>query len=84
MGVRTRIACLGVGALVGLSAATQIVAWRYQYQPVLGKGIAFGERAQPKPTPKFYLPWNILLWQKKWGDRPAHQSVLKLGVPAII
>ncbi len=84
MGVRTRIACLGVGALVGLSAATQIVAWRYQYQPALGKGIVIGERTQPKPTPKFYPPWNILLWQKKWGDRPAHQSVLKLGVPAII
>jgi hypothetical protein len=44
MGVRTRIACLGVGALIGLSAATQIVAWRYQYQPALGKGIAIGER----------------------------------------
>ncbi len=84
MGVRTRIACLGVGALIGLSAATQIVAWRYQYQPALGKGIAIGERIHAKPTPKFYPPWNILLWQKKWGDRPGHQSVLKLGVPAII
>jgi type IV secretion system protein VirD4 len=84
MGVRTRIACLGVGALIGLSAATQIVAWRYQYQPALGKGFAIGERTQTKATPKLYPPWNILLWQKKWGDRPAHQSVLKLGVPAII
>ncbi len=84
MGVRTRIACLGVGALIGLSAATQIVAWRYQYQPALGRGIAIGERDQAKATPKFYPPWNILLWQKKWGDRPAHQSILKLGVPAII
>ena len=69
MGVRTRIACLGVGALIGLSAATQIVAWRYQYQPALGKGIAIGEHTQAKATPKFYPPWNILLWQKKWGYR---------------
>jgi type IV secretion system protein VirD4 len=84
MGVRTRIACLGVGALIGLSAATQIVAWRYQYQPALGKGIAIHERTQAKPTLRFYPPWNILLWQKKWGDKPAHQSVLKLGVPSIM
>jgi type IV secretion system protein VirD4 len=48
MGVRTRLVCLGVGAFIGLSAATQIVAWRYQYQPALGWGITIGE---PKFAP---------------------------------
>ncbi len=84
MGVRTRIACLGVGALIGLSAATQIVAWRYQYQPALGQGIMVGDQTRTTPAPKLYPPWNILLWQKKWGDKPAHQTNLKLGVPAIM
>jgi type IV secretion system protein VirD4 len=45
MGLRTRIACLGVGAIIGLSAATQIVAWRYNYQPVLGWGLVVGDKA---------------------------------------
>ena len=55
MGIRTRIACLGIGAVTGLTAATQIVAWRYQYQPVLGWGIALGE---PKlaQTSQSYAP----------------------------
>lgn len=43
MGIRTRIACLGAGAVMGLSAATQIVAWKYQYQPALGWGFAVGK-----------------------------------------
>jgi type IV secretion system protein VirD4 len=43
MGIRTRMACLGVGAVIGLSAATQIVAWKYQYQAALGWGFAVGK-----------------------------------------
>jgi hypothetical protein len=43
MGIRTRMACLGVGAVIGLSAATQIVAWKYQYQPALGWGFVVGK-----------------------------------------
>jgi hypothetical protein len=43
MGIRTRMACLGVGAVIGLSAATQIVALKYQYQPALGWGLAVGK-----------------------------------------
>lgn len=43
MRIRTRIACLGVGAVMGLSAATQIVAWKYQYQPALGWGFVVGK-----------------------------------------
>jgi type IV secretion system protein VirD4 len=46
MGLRTRITCLGVGAIIGLSAATQIVAWRYQYQPALGWGLVVGKAAK--------------------------------------
>ncbi len=43
MGIRTRMACLGVGAIIGLSAATQIVAWKYHYQPALGWGFVVGK-----------------------------------------
>jgi type IV secretion system protein VirD4 len=53
MGLRTRIACLGIGAVIGLSAATQIVAWRYQYQPALGWGLVIGKSAAlglPEPS----------------------------------
>jgi type IV secretion system protein VirD4 len=114
MGLRTRIACLGVGALIGLSAATQIVAWRYHYQPALGWGLVVGKptpvaveqnftqstnksrsqkariqkaRAQKtrssihaKSPTKLYPPWNFLVWQKKWGQIPAHQNNLRIGL----
>jgi type IV secretion system protein VirD4 len=109
MGIRTRIACLGVGAIIGLSAATQIVAWRYNYQPALGWGLVVGDkantsaksaaiqsskqsRAQTGKTPKnraakhakspakIYPPWNFLIWQKKWGQLPAHQNNLRMGL----
>jgi type IV secretion system protein VirD4 len=123
MGIRTRITCLGIGAVMGLSAATQIVAWRYQYQPALGWGFALGEpklaqpsqidasttqkdanqktlsskeRAKAKakaraiaaprvinPT-KLYPPWNFLIWQKKWGQLPAHRTNLNMGVSLLV
>jgi type IV secretion system protein VirD4 len=117
MGIRTRIACLGAGALIGLSAATQIVAWKYQYQPALGWGIAIGEpklaqsvavKAEPARKdrkhksradkakakiktdprvinpPKIYPPWNFLIWQKKWGQLPAHARILQMGLGLLI
>jgi type IV secretion system protein VirD4 len=113
MGIRTRITCLGVGALIGLSAATQIVAWRYNYQPALGWGLTIGKptdviprrdvaqsttqsRAQKaraqrqraaalaKNPAKLYPPWNFLVWQKKWGQLPAHQPTLKMGLSLLI
>jgi type IV secretion system protein VirD4 len=43
MGIRTRIACLGIGAVIGLTAATQFMAWRYDYQPALGWGLVVGK-----------------------------------------
>ncbi|MFN7609441.1 MAG: hypothetical protein ACK5QX_00675, partial [bacterium] len=49
MGLRTRIVCLGIGAVIGLCAATQIVAWRYQYQPALGWGLVIGKSASADP-----------------------------------
>jgi type IV secretion system protein VirD4 len=115
MGIRTRIACLGVGAVMGLSAATQIVAWRYQYQPALGWGFALGvpklaqasqsdasrkrndqnqkmrsSKARAKAAPriinpaKLYPPWNFLIWQKKWGQLPAHRATLNMGVSLLM
>jgi type IV secretion system protein VirD4 len=109
MGLRTRITCLGVGAIIGLSAATQIVAWRYDYQPALGWGLVVGKPAQDtfeagpanvtgqlrsqkartqkaraaahaKSPAKLYPPWNFLIWQKKWGQIPAHQNNLRMGL----
>ena len=104
MGFRTRITCLGIGAVIGLTAATQIVAWRYQYQPVLGWGFVIGEQPMVETSPptnfkkrhsakraahikgpaKIYPPWNFLIWQKKWGQLPAHQANMKMGVAAMM
>lgn len=86
MGIRTRITCLGIGAVIGLTAATQIVAWRYQYQPALGWGLAIGENAAAhvKSPTKIYPPWNFLVWQKKWGQLPAHQGNMKMGVATMM
>ena len=91
-------------AVVGLIAATQIVAWRYQYQPALGWGVVIGDSPTaetPPPTKskkrqsmknsahikgptKIYPPWNFLIWQKKWGQLPAHQANMKMGVAAMM
>ena len=75
MGVRARLVCLGIGAAIGLAAATQVVAWRYQFQPALGWGLMIGDGA------KLYPPWDFLIWAKTWGQLPKHQAVIGLGLP---
>jgi type IV secretion system protein VirD4 len=67
MGIRTRMACLGVGAVIGLSAATQIVALKYQYQPALGWGFVVG-----KPTHAVAPDTsNMTKAQKRQAERAA-------------
>ncbi|MCA3692956.1 type IV secretory system conjugative DNA transfer family protein, partial [Aquidulcibacter sp.] len=78
MGVRARLVCLGIGAAIGLAAATQVVAWRYQFQPALGWGLMIGDGA------KLYPPWDFLIWAKTWGQLPKHQSSIGMGVPFLM
>lgn len=78
MGVRTRLVCLGIGAVIGLAAATQMVAWRYGFHPALGFGIPIGDAV------KVYPPWDFLIWTKTWGQRPEHQAVIRMGVSVLM
>jgi type IV secretion system protein VirD4 len=78
MGVRTRLVCLGIGAVIGLAAATQMVAWRYGFHPALGFGIPIGDAA------KLYPPWDFLIWSKTWGQKPEHQAVIQMGVAVLM
>jgi type IV secretion system protein VirD4 len=78
MGVRARLVCLGIGAAIGLAAATQVVAWRYQFQPALGWGLMIGDGA------KLYPPWDFLIWAKTWGQLPKHQTVIGMGMPFLM
>jgi type IV secretion system protein VirD4 len=78
MGVRVRLGCLAVGLVLGLTAATQFVAARYQYQPALGWGLLIGE------TAKLYPPWDILIWAKKWAQSDVHGPVIRTGAAMIM
>ncbi|MCU0883134.1 MAG: type IV secretory system conjugative DNA transfer family protein [Hyphomonadaceae bacterium] len=78
MGVRVRLGCLAVGLVLGLTAATQFVAARYQYQPALGWGLLIGE------TAKLYPPWDILIWAKKWAQSEVHGPVIRAGAAMIM
>lgn len=48
------------GVLLAASvAATQFVAWRFQYHPALGRPI----------VDQFYAPWSWLTWQMQFGQQ---------------
>lgn len=57
-----RLVLLGVGLLVGLQLATQMFAWTYGFDAVLGPGLPLSEEA------KAYPPWRILAWRKAFGE----------------
>jgi hypothetical protein len=76
MGIRTRIACLGIGAVIGLTGATQFMAWRYDYQPALGWGLVVGksevsedETSIASPSSKSHPPKSIRLGTFWCGKR---------------
>ncbi len=78
MGIRTRIVCLGVGAVIGLSAGTQFVAAHYDYHRALGWGLEIGGGV------KLYPFWDILLWSKQWSASPSHGPVMRAGAALIL
>ena len=52
-----------IGALVGLGAATQLFAWTYGFDPVLGPAW------RPTSTMSIYPPWAILSWRMRFVDQ---------------
>lgn len=55
-----RILGAAAGLVFGLQAATQFVAWSFQYAPPLGPGL----RAGTETT--LYPPWSILVWRARF------------------
>lgn len=61
--MRARIAGAVAGAVVGLITATQMFAWTYGFDPVLGPAW------RPAPDLLIYPPWAILSWRSRFGDQ---------------
>lgn len=58
----TRLVLLGLGLLAGLQLATQVFAWTYGYDPVLGAGLPLAEAG------RVYPPWRIFAWRHQFGE----------------
>lgn len=58
-----RLLLLAAGVLAGLQLATQVFAWTYGYDAVLGPGLDL-----PGET-RAYPPWRILVWRQAFGER---------------
>jgi type IV secretion system protein VirD4 len=78
MGVRARLLCLGIGAVIGLAAGTQFVAAHYGYHRALGWGFELGGGA------KLYPPWDILVWAKMCSASPTHGPIMRAGAALIV
>jgi hypothetical protein len=78
MGVRARLLCLGIGAVIGLAAGTQFVAAHYGYHRALGWGFELGGGA------KLYPPWDILVWAKMWSASSTHGPIMRAGAALIV
>lgn len=57
-----RLAGLGFGLVLGLQAATQVVAWRYGQAEALGPGLRVADGVL------VYPPWSVLAWKQAFGD----------------
>lgn len=57
-----RLLLLAAGVIVGLQLATQVFAWTYGFDPVLGSGLVLSADA------KLYPPWRILVWRRLFGE----------------
>ncbi|MDX2275432.1 MAG: type IV secretory system conjugative DNA transfer family protein [Hyphomonadaceae bacterium] len=51
-----------VASVGGLTLATQQVAAAFNYQPALGDGVFSAGHV------RYYAPWAIVDWTKRWGD----------------
>lgn len=63
--MRARLLGLGCGLSVGLWASTQLFAWAYGFDPVLGEGLDVGQGAT------LYPPWRVLVWMRTFGAEAA-------------
>ncbi|MBB5740790.1 MULTISPECIES: type IV secretory system conjugative DNA transfer family protein [Brevundimonas] len=57
-----RLLLLALGLLAGLQLATQVFAWTYGFDAILGWGVPL-----PGET-KAYPPWRILVWRRAFGE----------------
>lgn len=57
-----RLLLLAAGVIAGLQLATQVFAWTYGFDPVLGSGLVLPADA------KLYPPWRILVWRRLFGE----------------
>lgn len=71
-----RLACLGLGLLLGLQAATQLFAWTYHWAPALGPAI------RVHPDLALYPPWAILAWRGEFGDEA--RTAVSRSAPLIL
>lgn len=78
MGLRLRIAAVGLGLACGLQAATQFIGWTFAWAPALGAGLRLA------PDLMLYPPWSVLVWRGAFLDEEplvfaAASSLLLVG-----
>ena len=78
MSLARRLAPMLLGAVCGLQAATQFVAWSFAFAPPLGPGLRLSEDLV------VYPPWSIARWQARFrAEAPktfaASTSLILLG-----
>lgn len=59
---RGRLAAMALGAVLGLQAATQFVAWSFRYAEPLGAGWRVAQDV------RLYPPWSVLLWRQRFFE----------------
>lgn len=59
-GLVSRLTAVALGALSGLQAATQYVAWSFRYASPLGDGLPLADHA------RLYAPWSVLHWRAEF------------------
>lgn len=59
-GLVSRLTAVALGALSGLQAATQYVAWSFRYASPLGDGLPLADQA------RLYAPWSVLHWRAEF------------------
>ena len=75
--MRARLIGVVVGGVVGMTAATQMFAWTYGFDPVLGRGW------RPVQTVVIYPPWFILVWRSRFADQ-ASDAIARAGVLLLV
>ena len=69
-----RIGLLLVFVVTSFVGATQLVAHRLNYSPLLGGVVLNG-------SVKVYWPWSVVVWHRRWGSSNRHVFEQALLVP---